>query len=222
MLGLDGCPGGWAGVLVSDTEALWRRYDGWGDGLRAALAEPVDLVAIDIPIGLPAPGTARACDVLARKLLGPRRSSVFSAPPRALLSAADHRAANALARELTGRGISIQAFGIYGRIAAVDTVVTPATQTRLVEIHPELAFRELAGDVGTKHDAAGLNRRETALRQALPPFDLTERPPRVRRDDALDALACAWSARRWLAGTAVLVPGDPPRDERGLFQGIAG
>jgi len=179
VLGLDGCPGGWAGVLVSDTEVVWRRYDRWADGLRAALDEKVDMVAVDIPIGLPLPGTTRTCDVLARKLLGPRRSSAFPAPPRALLSAADHTTANALSREL-------------------------------------------AGDVGTKHSATGLERRETALRQALPPFDLSGRPPRVRRDDALDALACAWSARRWIAGAAVLVPDDPPRDERGLFQGIAG
>jgi predicted RNase H-like nuclease len=41
---------------------------------------------IDIPIGLTASGP-RSCDLEARRLLGPRRSSVFPAPAREVLRA---------------------------------------------------------------------------------------------------------------------------------------
>lgn len=222
MLGLDGCPGGWAGALVSDHKVVWRRYEGFGDGLREALAEDVSAIAIDIPIGLPAVGESRACDLAARSWLGPKRSTVFPAPCRELLGYATHAETTARSVALTGKGVSIQAFGIFARVAAVDDVVSPADQLRLVEAHPEIGFLQLAGDLGTKHSVAGRALREAALTRALPPFRLQDKPSRVKRDDALDALSCAWIAKRWLAGDALLFPEKPTRDERGLLMGIAG
>jgi predicted RNase H-like nuclease len=45
----------------------------------------------------------------------------------------------------------------------------------------------------------------------------TGRTPGARPDDRLDALAAAWSAARWHAGRAIVLPaGDPPRDACGL------
>lgn len=44
------------------------------------------ITAIDIPIGLP-PDRPRHCDITARALLGPRRSSVFPAPVRNVIAA---------------------------------------------------------------------------------------------------------------------------------------
>jgi predicted RNase H-like nuclease len=208
--------------LVTDDEVRWRHYPGWGDGLREALTEDVEVVAIDIPIGLPRLGETRPCDAAARKWLGPRRSSVFSAPPRELLGCRSYAEALARSRELTGRGISAQAYGIYPRIAAVDEVVAPADQRRLVEGHPEIGFMLLAGDLGSKHHAAGRQAREAALRAVLPPFDLRDKPRGVAVDDALDALACAWIARRWCAGTAILLPPQPIQDDRGLWQAVGG
>ena len=222
VLGLDGCRGGWAGALLTDGSVQLRRYEGWGPGLAAALEEDVDLVAIDIPIGLPAPGHRRTADEQARAMLGRRASSVFPAPPRELLGLPSHAAASAASVAAGSGGISIQGWNIYGRVAAVDALLTPALQARVVEVHPEVAFRELAGrDLGSKHQAAGQVARRDALRAALrvaPP----DRLPGAAPDDVLDALACAWTARRWLAGTARLLPAQPPRDARGLFMGIAG
>lgn len=227
VLGLDGCPGGWAGALVSDTGVQWRRYDGWQAGFAAALAEPVAQVAVDVPIGLPDLGETRHCDRLARRQLGRRGASVFAAPPRALLTAPSHAAASARSRTLCGHGISIQAFGIYSRIAAVDEIMTGDLQARVIETHPELSFQALGGeascgDFESKHLSTGRSRRELALKTVLPPFDLAERPARVRADDALDALACAWTARRWLDGDAWLLPAEPAADERGLLMAITG
>jgi predicted RNase H-like nuclease len=225
VLGLDGCPGGWAGALVDESvdhsvdgsSVLLRRYNGWSAGLVEALAEDVDLVAIDIPVGLPEPGHTRTCDVAARAWLGRRRSSVFSAPPRELFGFETHAEASAASKALCGRGISIQAWNIYGRIAAVDTVVTPAVQHRLLEVHPEIGFLELAGDLGSKRHRAGRDARQRAL-----PWGIEPRLAGAKPDDVLDAMVAAWSGLRWLRGEAVLLPADPPRDARGLLMGVAG
>ncbi len=225
VLGLDGCPGGWAGALVEGRSVELRRFDGLAAGLTEALAVDVDLVAVDIPVGLPATGAARACDAAARAYLGRQGSSVFPAPSRALLGLGTHAATTAASVRLTGRGISIQAYGIYPRIAAVDGVVTAAVQRRLLEAHPEIAFRLLAGGrLGSKHTVAGRDVRADLLATV---FDrpLPATGPWLRgakRDDVLDALVCAWTAQRWLAGTALLLPDDPERDAHGLLMGIAG
>lgn len=218
VLGLDGCPGGWAGALVTPEGITLRRYDGWS--LREPLAADVDLIAVDIPIGLPPLGSVRGCDKAARNVLGLRRSSVFPAPPRELLGIDGHAATTARGRELGAGGVSIQAYNIFGRIAAVDASITPADQRRVVEVHPEVAFFELAGlDLGSKRHRTGRDAREAALRAVWP--DVAPQLFGAKPDDVLDALVCAWTGLRWLAGTATLLPADPPRDARGLLMAIA-
>jgi predicted RNase H-like nuclease len=44
-------------------------------------------------------------------------------------------------------------------------------------------------------------------------------PARARPDDVLDALVCAWVARRWVDGAAETL-GDGARDARGLLMRI--
>ena len=59
-----------------------------------------------------------------------------------------------------------------------------------------------------KKSAAGALLRLQALTAALgevPP----DAPAQAGLDDALDALACAWTARRFLAGTAEVLGGEP-------------
>src|SRR5207248_11510271 len=77
LAGVDGCRAGW--VVAADSGAFVAA------SFAEILAERFDLVLIDIPIGLP--DGPRACDLGARVLLGPRRSSVFPAPSRRLLRA---------------------------------------------------------------------------------------------------------------------------------------
>ena len=80
-------------------------------------------VAIDIPIGLPDEGSRR-CDLEARKLIGPRRSSVFPAPFRSVLGALTYEDAAARCRAVSGKSLSLQAFGILPKIAEVDRLMT--------------------------------------------------------------------------------------------------
>lgn len=82
VLGVDGCPGGWA-VAELDVEhgqvIAIRREDSIGTVIGAVAADEVAVAAIDMPIGLPDTGP-RACDREARRLLG-RRGARCSPPP---------------------------------------------------------------------------------------------------------------------------------------------
>jgi predicted RNase H-like nuclease len=201
VLGVDGCPGGWIGALVTETSVEWVLLP----SAAAVLAVPAAAVGIDIPIGLPRRGP-RTCDVAARALLGPRRSSVFSAPLRAVIPATSYAEACALSRAVSGKALSQQAWHLVPRIADVDVALTATEHVRIVEVHPEVVFAHLAGVLPAKKTPDGASLRERVLRRVLPPWPSPPRP--ARPDDALDALACAWAAARWLRGEAEILGGD--------------
>jgi predicted RNase H-like nuclease len=173
----------------------------------------IDVIAVDMPIGLPA-SWGRACDVAARAYLGARRASIFPAPPRAVLHAPTYDVANGRCRELCGRGLTRQTFHLLAKIAALDALVTPAHDDRVVEAHPECAFRALTGrELAPKRTTAGRDERITALEAVFGPIEIAMAG--CRPDDVLDAYALLWVAERFAAGTA-RVFGDGERDERGL------
>jgi predicted RNase H-like nuclease len=220
VAGVDGCPGGWLAVVVD----LAARRGEWVLAPDATtvlgLVREHDLaaLAIDIPIGLPA-ADRRPADALARARLGARGCCVYPAPPRAVTRIGEYRAANARSRELTGKGLSKQAFYLGERIADVDDVITPDDQARVVECHPELSFAELAGaPLVSKKTAAGRGERRELLATWLADTErLLDAVPRpATAADAADALACAWTAERWARGIASRLPEVPDHDERGL------
>lgn len=190
-----------------------------------ALTADARCVAVDMPIGLlDSPKTGgRDCDRAARALLRRQGSSVFSPPARPALAAREYREA----QQLQGAGLSIQTWNIVPRIRDVDAAMTPSLQTRIVEAHPELAFRTLAGrDSGLagKATTEGFAQRLRLLAGAIGPAmpDLPSERGRIGMtkcalDDLADALVLADVASRAAGGTAFRVPaGDPPRDARGL------
>lgn len=98
-------------------------------------------------------------------------------------------------------------------------------QARVIEVHPEVSYTLMAGGpLPPKRSAEGYARRVAALATWLadPERTLASAPRPARADDAADALAVAWSARRWLYGTAMILPYDPPQDARGLRMEIIG
>ena len=215
VLGADGCrDGGWVLAEVSPGDATrWHHVVGCAAVLALAAELDVDAVALDVPIGLPEHGDRRACDVAARtRLAGGGASSVFAAPARPVLGLATYAEARAAVPSL-----SAQAFALVPRVRDVDEVLRaagPGVHGLVVECHPEVSFRALTGAVlPRKKSAAGALLRLDALRGALGPV-----PPRVpdgaALDDALDALACAWTALRWAGGTADVLGGD--RDATGV------
>ena len=90
---------------------------------------------------------------------------------------------------------------------------------RVVEVHPELALRRLAGDVGfaPKKTARGAGQRIAALARWLDvDAMLADLPAGARLDDVLDALAAAWSAARWARGVAEVLGPEVGERERVL------
>ena len=159
------------------------------------------VVGIDMPLGLLADGW-RDADALARRALGRRGVTVFAIPPRPVWQQPTYADANRPCRELTGKGLSAQTWGLRGKLLEADAYrrTSPA---RLYEVHPELAFAALAGAPlqDSKHTTAGLARRRELLHRAGLAL-----PPRVigaPENDLLDAAAVAWSARRIASGHAI-------------------
>ena len=228
LAGVDGCPGGWIAVVRdrpggTATAALLPDAAG-----LFALAESCEVLALDLPMGLPASG-ARACDVEARRRLGrPRASSVFAAPIRPALAARDHAEASQITERVDGKRVSVQAWNLFARIRDVDAQLTPERQECVVEAHPELSFalwagRPLAHGKRTPDgraerraliEAAGLGAAFDAARATWP-------VGAVAHDDLHDAFALLWTAERIHRGTALVLPeGEAPRDARGLAMTI--
>ena len=212
MLGVDACKRGWVAIALE--EAVTGAYVAGDIETLIAGAQadgPVAVVAVDMPIGLPDRGHRQA-DVLARAAIGPLWPSVFMTPVRQALLAADHATASALSRQLTGYGISVQAFGLKLKLLQVERWAQQ-TAVRVVEIHPEVCFARLAGVplAARKSSWAGAERRRELLAQAgiTLTADLYGAGASAGVDDVLDAAAAAWAARRVLHGHARPVP-DPP------------
>jgi predicted RNase H-like nuclease len=214
VLGVDGWRGAWVGALL-DGRAV--RLLALPD-VAAVLAVPeVSVVAIDMPIGLSEDGV-RACDVAARKLLAAAGSSVFPTPVRGVLATDDYAEARAISRAATDppRAPSAQAFQLVRSIRALDDALGEPPTDRVVEVHPELAFRlGLGGVTDRKGTARGTVQRLRALRAVMDVEEaLAEAPADVPMIDALDACAAAWSAQRLAVGAAEDV-GDGTTDRRG-------
>ena len=142
VLGVDAAGKyGWVGVVVDDEGFVGARTGslpeliGW--------AEPVAVIGVDIPIGDVAGGVRRA-DVEARRFVGPRGASVFAAPPAEALGAPSCAEANATLRTLGVPMLSRQAWALVPKMA--ETAAVAALDPRVVEVHPEVSFRALAGE----------------------------------------------------------------------------
>jgi predicted RNase H-like nuclease len=188
------------------------------------------VIIVDIPIGL-APTGARACEIDARRLIGPRRSSVFASPRRSMLNFDLFDNANAWGKA-NGAGLSKQCWGIVPKIREADQRMSPDLQTRVGEGHPEVAFTRLRGApcVHSKRTSEGLSERRAALIGAgLSSIDdmlsgLREIHPLKKDfalDDFYDACALALTAQARLEGAAWRL-GDGARDERVLMMEIWG
>ncbi len=228
LLGVDGCRSGWVVVTWRESAPLECRVVSTAELFE--IARLATVVGIDIPIGLLDAGD-RDCDREARRFLGRgRASSVFPAPNRAWLHSRTHHEANVIAREVNGKGISIQAFNIIAKVKAIDDMLrdAPAVRDRVREVHPEVSFTIMNGGAvaPSKKTADGRAVRRRLLSRELGAADVArlcaERPAGCAEDDLLDAMAVAWSARRIRNGEAIALPADVVADRYGLRMQIAG
>lgn len=172
-------------------------------------------IGVDIPIGFPSEGV-RAADVSAREFVGVRRNSVFFTPPLAVLQAPTYAEATERCLELARGGISRQCYGLRTKILQVDALIQ--SNDRVVEVHPEVSFRAMAGEqlAHSKKTWNGLMMRRKLLseRGIEIPANL-ELAGTAGPDDVLDAAAAAWSANRCARGEANALPESPDLDTRG-------
>ena len=215
VAGVDGYKRGWVAIVLENgtfSEAhVFSAIEELLTGLAVASA-----IGIDIPIGLPT-SARRAADAEAQAFVGPRRSSVFPTPPRAVIEAETYEEARRVAKEQFGIGVSSQAYrGLRAKILEVDAVV--GGEDRLIEVHPEVSFRALAG-----HDLQYSKRTwngQMERRRLLEtvgielPDDLAEAAV-VPVDDVLDAAVGAWTAVRYEEGIAHSLPDPPELDNKG-------
>lgn len=242
--GVDGCEAGWFYFkLLGSADPEYDRVDTLAEVVDLANAR--DLILVDIPIGLPT-GTGgydyRECDRLARGVLkkkddvemkGKRASSVFSAPVRAVLGAADYEDAQKRSLAATGnRSISKQAWAITPKIAEADLLLQSCEKAKRIvrETHPEVCFQFLAGHEQMQFDkkhGVGFLDRVKVLEKCRPRakkaiVKACRKHLDVGSDDIVDAMACAVTAflamdrlRSLPDGAAVPIgaPFDPLRSE---------
>ncbi len=226
VAGVDSCPAGWFRIVRDVTGgALDFQVVSTASDLLDVESRP-DVVAIDIPVGLPASGS-RICDLEARRHLGsPRGSSVFPAPIRPALSAASHEEASSITEAVDGRRVAAQAWGIFPKVCEVDRLLQedPEARSRFREVHPEVSFwawndgRPIAP--GKKTEPGRAARLQLAEAWLGPELLTRARASRRKKDlgddDILDAVAALWTATRIANGTAQTLPIDPPKDGAGL------
>ena len=221
VTGVDACRRGWVAVSLAALSPASGRLVVTvrvAASLGVLLAPDLDpaaatIVGIDMPLGLLETGW-READRAARGLLGPRRSSVFAIPPRAVWAEASYPAANQRCRELTGQGFSAQAWGLRAKLLEANQYRQTCGHP-LYEVHPELAFAAMAGAplAASKHTGPGRDERRRLLARAgieIPAGTLA-----ALIGDVLAAAAVAWSTRRIAAGQAVTVPVVPQYDGQG-------
>ncbi len=226
-IGVDGCPAGWFFVAREASGASrWGVVRDLGALVRDVRES--DRIFVDIPIGLLDGPGARECDRIARRALGGRRaSSVFPAPARPVLAAADYEDAKRRSREATGKALSRQAFAILHRCREVDRLLRDDAKARRIvrEIHPEVCFWAFAGRRPMEHNKKteeGFRERIELLKRIRPSTEpeveqmLRQfRRRDVARDDAVDALAAALTASAPAAALRTLPP-RPEQDSEGL------
>lgn len=242
-VGVDWDSGAWVAVGYPETgvpeaDVFETIEELWND--HGATAERI---VVDVPIGLCGPGEttegcvetagerSRQCDDLARTVIGPRSSSVFTPPcrdaARQAAAGVEYSTVNETNKEQTGKGLMRQAANIAPGIVEVEELLLDqGDPTTLVEGHPEVCFRAFADSPleYNKKTAPGMDERLTALEQATEYEQGTWRRLATElaasghdpgTDDLLDALSLALTARA-PAESFQRLPREPPEDEHGL------
>lgn len=214
--GVDGCSGGWivvygdgdkenclCGKMVEDINALLSFQKEMG----------IEVIAIDIPIGLPSKeNPQRRVDITAKKNLKNRASSVFMAPILELVKVKDkYNYKNdfgyicEISKTLSsGKKISKQVFCLFNKLLDVNDHIEEIRRNKIREFHPELCWS--AEVKCSKKTIDGFNSRIKDLASHLgwKEEHLCEFIQKIRegrckliaRDDVVDALCGLVVAKR--------------------------
>jgi predicted RNase H-like nuclease len=193
FIGLDGIPGGWVAVYLEKTG---HRF-GYAATAGRLLDVPYQQAMIDIPIGLPQRGY-RECDRAAKQIIG---SSAFLGARWNVWQFQTYDQANAHYRKVGEPCISQQLWHLRSKLKEINEAITAEKQNCIQESHPELVFWRLSGrkTLPSKNTPEGHAQRIELLKeQGISRIEewLGQRQRTgIKRDDLIDACACAIAAR---------------------------
>ena len=136
-----------------------------------------------------------------------------------MLAARDQGEASRLRFAAEGKRCSVQLAAILPKIREVDNLLDPQKQLKVREGHPEVSFAVMNGSKSMSHPKrrpAGRDERIGLLSGHFP--DVLSAMLGVERfsEDAIDAYAMLWTARRLVEGVSQTLPDTPAFDRRGL------
>jgi predicted RNase H-like nuclease len=232
LAGVDGCHKGWIVAFGQSWPCHEPVRIEFCPDFKSVLeaTQTCEVVAVDMPIGLPDGSELRECDFDARKALGPKRSSVFLTPPRSCIEAPGPVEFQSMHREIRGKGAGLPVWGIVPKIREVNRILEeriasePTLQDRIIEFHPELTWQRLAGScrLSSKRVAEGVLQRISLLELLshawLPSFP-QKIPGNPAIDDVLDAVVGISAAQSFASRSEGLQrhpTGEPRRNSKGL------
>ena len=227
FIGADGCKGGWVAAIIRGGTLTVKRFR-TVQGIAQEFPQFEEFL-IDMPIGLPETKWEQRPEAAARKLLGPRSSTIFPVPARQAVYAETEEEQKAENQRVLGKSLSKQTIGILPKIRELDAFLGahPEYANVICESHPELCFARLKGSVlrSQKKELVGLGERCEVLANYLEPEALRGIGNRARElqcnpDDVLDAVCLAVVASLKAQGRCETVPKEPDQDANGLLMQI--
>lgn len=227
--GIDGCKAGWI-LITFDKEPAY--YVLRSDNELKKAFEEYDRIFIDMPIGLEDEQYTRECDRLLREKLGSEyASSVFSPPIRPALNAPSYVEANMQSYDYTEKKLTVQAWNITPKIRTIDRFLSENESLRksVLESHPELLFMNLNGGMiyqkkktkkGLRHRLGLVTEQEEIAADFFRDIKEEYRRNEVAEDDIVDSMVLALAAKQSVDSQIKTLPGDPPRDSKGLPMAI--
>lgn len=199
IAGVDGCKGGWLVAMASGWPCPAPPQIEICPNFSSVLSLTKDCtaVAVDVPIGLPNTDQwPRECEKIARKELGSYWQRVFFSPLRAAMrDIEDYNIFRAIhEKEVKYTPFNLMWVFAKKSIRDVDEALSSlaSPQDRIVESHPEFAWKTLSGKfLPSKHTAQGLLERLNLLQPYVPGILEMRKFPATTKgnlDDLLDAL----------------------------------
>ena len=218
IIGIDGCKSGWFSIWENQDETIKSSIFSNLNELKNFFKKHNRLIiGIDMPVVL-SEVIPREADQLARKLLGKKASSVFTAPTPDMLKQSNYEQASLVSKKLFGKSMSLQSWYLFSKIRDVQTILHNE-HINIYEIHPELSFREMNNRnvvLESKRGLEGFNIRKSLLSIYFKKFIFEEIRDQYKRkdlmdNDILDALAVLWSTKRIQTNEAFFLPQYPKK-----------
>lgn len=224
--GIDGCKTGWFIFSLKENSYSYSVVKSIKEAEKELNLSDINF--IDIPLGLENDKPARDCDMLLKKILGKKSSTIFNAPVYPLLKCSTYEEACSLSQKKTGKKISLQTWYIIPKIRDANSFLQKCKNKDLLkEFHPETGFFLLNKKTHlqfSKKDKQGIAERIRILNKYIDAEKIFQEissetlRKNVAKDDILDAMCCAVNAK--FADKTFTVPEISTLDKFGIKKEI--